>query len=114
MVSPLGPSHVDKLRRKLVETAYLRHDVWRSRDEARRHFEMKRRNWDARVIDLYVVSCHPVFALCGPVSNDNMKKHGLRPHPACKWTDAPFNGVTLACTREQEAVSYPRLVQYTR
>lgn len=58
MVSPEGPGHVAKLRQKLIETAYLRHDVWRSKDEARIHLsETKRcRNWDVRVIDLFVVS----------------------------------------------------------
>ncbi|KAF8351703.1 hypothetical protein F5887DRAFT_931961 [Amanita rubescens] len=83
----IGSSHVATLRREMVQTAYLRHDVWRSRDEARRHFKMKRCDWDVRVTNLYV-------------------EHGLRPHPAGKWADAPFNGVTLACTREQEAAMY--------
>ena len=58
MVSPAGSGHVAKLRQKLIETAYLRHDVWRSKDEARTHLlETKRcRNWDVRVVDLFVVS----------------------------------------------------------
>jgi hypothetical protein len=58
MVSPEGSGHVAKLRQKLIETAYLRHDVWRSKDEARTHLlETKRcRNWDVRVVDLFVVS----------------------------------------------------------
>ncbi|KAF8719049.1 hypothetical protein AX14_011527 [Amanita brunnescens Koide BX004] len=89
MVSPQGSEHLANIRQKLIHNAYLRPDVWRSKDEARSHFsETKRcRKWDTRVMDLYV-------------------EHGLRPHPAFKWYRAPFHGVTLACTREQEAAMY--------
>ena len=104
MVSPQGSEHLANIRQKLIHNAYLRPDVWRSKDEARSHFsETKRcRKWDTRVMDLYVVS-HRTSAV-RPVIEDN-EEHGLRPHPAFKWSRAPFHGVTLACTREQEAVS---------
>jgi hypothetical protein len=33
-----------------------------------------------------------------------LKKYALRPHPASKHPETPYNGVTLACSRDQEAV----------
>ena len=37
-----------------------------------------------------------------------MQAHALRPHPAAR-TAVPYDGVTLACTRAQEAVRAPAL-----
>ena len=33
-----------------------------------------------------------------------MQEHALRSHPGSRFPDSPYNGVTLACTRDQEAV----------
>lgn len=33
------------------------------------------------------------------------QKYALRPHPGSYSETSPYNGVTLACTRDQEAVS---------
>ena len=36
----------------------------------------------------------------------HLQKYGLRDHPTRTHEVSPFDGVTLACTRDQEAVSH--------
>jgi len=36
---------------------------------------------------------------------DDTQKYALRPHPGSFYPEVPYNGVSLACTRDQEAVS---------
>ncbi|KII96155.1 hypothetical protein PLICRDRAFT_170729 [Plicaturopsis crispa FD-325 SS-3] len=89
MLSPAGAKPLHPLRMALLKTAYERRDVWPSREAAHKFFTSKDRAvaWHPKVVDLYV-------------------RHALRPHPGSFYTDAPYNGVTLACTREQEATMY--------
>jgi hypothetical protein len=89
MLSPAGPEYLLPLRRALVKSAYERRDVWSSLEEA--SWALKKRDrtkkWHPKVLDLYV-------------------KHALRPHPGSRFNDVPYTGVTLACTRDQEAAMY--------
>jgi len=36
----------------------------------------------------------------------SLQKYALRPHPGSYDTQTPYNGLTLACTRDHEAVSF--------
>ncbi|KIP03336.1 hypothetical protein PHLGIDRAFT_77771 [Phlebiopsis gigantea 11061_1 CR5-6] len=74
----------EAMRARLVDGAHERRDVWADRAQAAASLA-QRRKWDARVLALFV-------------------EHGLRTHPHGARAIAPYAGVTLACTREQEAV----------
>ncbi|EGO30149.1 hypothetical protein SERLADRAFT_341696, partial [Serpula lacrymans var. lacrymans S7.9] len=89
MMSAGGPGPIHPLRVMLIKHAYERQDVWCSREAAWRSLQGRRRteNWDPQVLKLYV-------------------KHGLRPHPGGAYAEAPYHGVTLACTREEEVTMY--------
>ncbi|PSR72600.1 hypothetical protein PHLCEN_2v11524 [Hermanssonia centrifuga] len=84
---PGKPEDLAVLRRKLVDRAHERQDVWPSREEARESELKGSRRWDQRVRELYL-------------------RYGIRRHPYSKCSVTPYNGVTLACTREQEATMY--------
>ncbi|KAI0320403.1 Alpha/beta hydrolase fold-1 [Amylostereum chailletii] len=67
-------------------SAPKRRDVWSSREEARQAFLSKSfKSWDPRLVDIYA-------------------KHGLRDLPTATYPDA--TGVTLKCTKAQEAAAY--------
>ncbi|KAI5116764.1 hypothetical protein M0805_004981 [Coniferiporia weirii] len=89
MLSPGGPEHLQPLRVDLVRGAYERRDVWPSRQHALEALKQRGRTrmWDPRMLEVFV-------------------KYGLRTHPGARFTDTPYNGVTLCCSREQEAVMY--------
>ncbi len=56
---PGKPEDLAVLRRKLVNRAHERQDVWPSREEARGSESLKgSRKWDQRVRELYLVSAH--------------------------------------------------------
>ncbi|KAG8886288.1 hypothetical protein FRB98_001350 [Tulasnella sp. 332] len=69
--------------RMFVTFACTRRDVWPSKKAALKDLKVAFKGWDPRQIELFV-------------------EHGLVEHPAAKHPYS-FKGVTLACTREQEA-----------
>ncbi|THV00009.1 hypothetical protein K435DRAFT_470597 [Dendrothele bispora CBS 962.96] len=89
MLSPAGPKHLSGLRSKLIAGAYERRDVWPNREAALTTLRKRERTkkWDERVITAFV-------------------KYGIRIHSGSFYKESPYNGVTLACTREQEAAMY--------
>lgn len=76
----------EQLRTRLVRSAYKRKDVWNNREEAAAYFRNTLR-WHPRILDIFI-------------------KYGLRDHPTHTHEVSPFDGVTLACTRDQEALMY--------
>ncbi|TDL17663.1 alpha/beta-hydrolase [Rickenella mellea] len=89
MLSPNGPDHLLPLRKELIRGAYERRDVWPTRQSAFENLKRRKRTetWHPSILEVYV-------------------KHGLRDHPGSRFKDAPYGGVTLSCTREQEAAMY--------
>ncbi|KIJ59413.1 hypothetical protein HYDPIDRAFT_190512 [Hydnomerulius pinastri MD-312] len=89
MLSPGGPETVQDLKLFLIKGAYERRDVWPSREHASEYLHSRKRTerWDPRVLGLYV-------------------KYGLRVHPAAQDESAPYHGVTLACSRNEEVTMY--------
>ncbi|KAG6868097.1 hypothetical protein C0993_007631 [Termitomyces sp. T159_Od127] len=87
--SPAGPSHLNKLRSILVRGAHERRDVWPDRERAMIALRRRERTakWDPRILDLFV-------------------KYAVVPHPGSYEKETPYLGVTLACTRDQEAAMY--------
>ncbi|KAG0699761.1 Alpha/beta hydrolase family-domain-containing protein [Suillus ampliporus] len=88
MLSPTAEA-VEPLRRMLIKSAYERRDVWPSREYASQSLKSRKRceHWDPRVLDLYI-------------------KFGLRTHTGASHLQAPYNGVSLACSREEEVTMY--------
>ncbi|KAG2751062.1 alpha/beta-hydrolase [Suillus brevipes Sb2] len=80
---------VEPLRSILIKYAYERRDVWPSREFAYKNLKSRQRceRWDPRVLDLYI-------------------KFGLRTHPGARHPRAPYDGVSLACSREEEVTMY--------
>ncbi|KAG8933324.1 hypothetical protein FRC03_004735 [Tulasnella sp. 419] len=72
----------------LVASAYQRRDVWPSQKAAIKDLSSNGafKTWDRRQIEMFV-------------------NYGMRPHPG-KNHSVPYNGLTLCCTREQEAALY--------
>lgn len=97
----------EQLRTRLVRSAYKRKDVWNDRREAAAYFRNAVR-WHPRILDIFIVS---VPRLCQMKRlkwlrwSHWLQKYGLRDHPTHTHEVSPFDGVTLACTRDQEAVS---------
>ncbi|ESK91250.1 alpha/beta-hydrolase [Moniliophthora roreri MCA 2997] len=89
MLSPAGPEHLKKLRLALIKGAYERRDVWPDRTMAMAGLKKRDRTikWDPRILEIFV-------------------KYGLRAHPGSFYSVSPYPGVTLACTRDQEAAMY--------
>ncbi|KAJ8508417.1 hypothetical protein ONZ45_g9309 [Pleurotus djamor] len=91
MLSPDGRHHLDRLRQVLVASASERRDVWPDREAAKKYLQERmnrpgRVPWDPRVIEVFV-------------------KHGLRQHPVTAL-EASYQGVSLACTRDEEVGMY--------
>lgn len=86
MLSPNGAPPLAELRKSLIKGACERKDVWPNRLHALNDLTAKAHKapWDRRALVLYV-------------------KHGLMTHKGAKW-EPPYMGVTLACTRDEEAV----------
>jgi hypothetical protein len=106
MISPAGPQHLQKLRLILVKGAYERRDVWPDHKQAMEALKRRARTkkWDPRILDLFVVRLFGFrFALC---RSENLwgQKYAIKPHPGSTCTETPYSGVTLACSRDQEAV----------
>ncbi|KAK7056620.1 hypothetical protein VNI00_002337 [Paramarasmius palmivorus] len=107
MLSPAGPEHLKKLRLLLIKGAYERRDVWPDRDTAMLTLKKRDRTkkWDPRILDVFIVSG---IGFRGVLSDNSIrfKAHGIRPHPGSFHKENPYPGVTLACTRDQEAAMY--------
>ncbi|GLB33185.1 putative alpha/beta hydrolase family protein [Lyophyllum shimeji] len=89
LISPAGPHHLNKLRSVLVKGAHERRDVWPDRAMAMIALKKRERTqkWDPRITELFV-------------------KYAIVPHPGSYEKETPYLGVTLACTRDQEAAMY--------
>lgn len=89
LLSPAGTHDIKKLRSILIKGAYERRDVWPDLTTAM--VSLKRRDrtkkWDPRIQQLFI-------------------QHAIRPHPASYHVENPYNGFSLACTRDQEAAMY--------
>ncbi|KAJ7509012.1 hypothetical protein B0H11DRAFT_1847506 [Mycena galericulata] len=70
---------------RVIDAVKKRRDIWESREAARAWFTQRLpwKRWDARVLDAFV-------------------QYGLRDLPTAAYPDRG-SGVTLSCTREQEA-----------
>ncbi|KAG2153451.1 Alpha/beta hydrolase fold-1 [Suillus bovinus] len=88
MLSPTAEA-VEPLCRTLIKNAYERRDVWPSREYAHQDLRSRTRckRWDPRVLDLYI-------------------KFGLRTHPGARHLKMPYDGVSLACSRDEEVAMY--------
>lgn len=107
MLSPGGREYLKTLRFELVRGAYERRDVWPNRKHALEALKQRGRTrmWDPRSLDVFIVSVfaeHLQFGSAKPVCR---QKYGLRTHPGAKFRDTPYEGVTLCCSRDEEAVS---------
>lgn len=89
LLSPQGLEPLRPLQVRLVQGAYERRDVWPSREDAAEYLEANKHIalWDRRVLELYV-------------------RYGLRSHPGAQHEVAPYTGVCLACSREEEVTMY--------
>lgn len=89
LLSPQGPEPLKPLQARLVQSAYERRDVWPSREDAMKYLSANKHIalWDLRVLALYV-------------------RYGLRSHPGVQHKVAPYSGVCLACSREEEVTMY--------
>ena len=57
MVSAEGRHHLDKLHKRLVYGASKRDSKWTSREAAYKSLVTRKRQWDPRVVQAYLV-CH--------------------------------------------------------
>jgi len=89
MISPAGQEHLRELGKLLVRSAYERRDCWPNREMAREALKARNRTtkWRPRILDLYV-------------------KYAIRDHPGAHHLHAPYTGVTLSLTRDEEAAMY--------
>ncbi|KAJ7463440.1 alpha/beta-hydrolase [Mycena galericulata] len=73
---------------RVIDAVKKRRDTWESREVARAWFAKRLpwKRWDTRVLDAFI-------------------QYGLRDLPTATYPDRG-SGVTLSCTREQEAVGY--------
>ncbi|KAJ7136599.1 Alpha/beta hydrolase fold-1 [Mycena epipterygia] len=89
LLSPAGSHHLSHLRELLVKGAYERRDVWPNRDKAMAALKRRERTekWDPRILKIFV-------------------EYGILEHPGARYAEGAYPGVTLACTRDQEAAMY--------
>ncbi|KAJ7200976.1 Alpha/beta hydrolase fold-1 [Mycena rebaudengoi] len=89
LLSPAGPHHLKRLRELLVKGAYERRDVWPDRQHAMAALKRRERTkkWDPRILDIFV-------------------EYGIIEHPGARYEHGAYPGVTLACSRDQEAAMY--------
>ncbi|KAF7331405.1 Abhydrolase domain-containing protein mpaH [Mycena kentingensis (nom. inval.)] len=89
LLSPAGGHHLHKLRELLVKGAYERRDVWPDRAAALEAVKSRERvkKWHPAVVESFV-------------------QYGIVEHPGARYLEGRYPGVTLACTREQEAAMY--------
>jgi hypothetical protein len=98
------PDHFKRVSRFLVEGAVKRRDMWASSGEAHKHFrERVFKSWDSRSIDLHVVRIRVHFYSRYLYVLIDGQRYGLRALPTLTYPDKT-QGVTLACTKVQEAV----------
>ncbi|KAJ6579648.1 Alpha/beta hydrolase fold-1 [Mycena vulgaris] len=89
LLSPAGSHHLKRLRELLVKGAYERRDVWSDREQAMAALKRRDRTmkWDPRILSIFV-------------------EYGILQHPGARYPEGAYPGVTLACTRDQEAAMY--------
>ncbi|KAJ7775678.1 Alpha/Beta hydrolase protein [Mycena maculata] len=89
LLSPAGSHHLRRLREVLVKGAYERRDVWTDRQQAMAALKRRDRTkkWDPRILNIFV-------------------EYGVLEHPGARYPEGAYPGVTLACTRDQEAAMY--------
>ncbi|KAJ7196947.1 Alpha/beta hydrolase fold-1 [Mycena pura] len=89
LLSPAGSHHLRRLRELLVKGAYERRDVWANRQLAMSALQRRERTkkWDPRI-------------------HKNFVEYGIVEHPGAKYPEGKYLGVTLACSRDQEAAMY--------
>ncbi|KAF7333043.1 Abhydrolase domain-containing protein mpaH [Mycena venus] len=89
LLSPAGSHHLRRLRELLVKGAYERRDVWPDRHQAMLLLQRRDRTkkWDPRILKIFV-------------------EYGILEHPGARYPEGAYPGVTLACTRDQEAAMY--------
>jgi len=89
LLSPAGSHHLRRLRELLVKGAYERRDVWPDRQHAMLTLRSRDRTskWDPRILQIFV-------------------KYGIVEHPGARFAEGAYPGVTLACSRDQEAAMY--------
>ncbi|KAJ7476851.1 Alpha/beta hydrolase fold-1 [Mycena galericulata] len=89
LLSPAGSHHLRRLRELLVKGAYERRDVWPDRQLAMLALKSRERTkkWDPRILENFV-------------------KFGILEHPGARYPEGAYPGVTLACSRDQEAAMY--------
>lgn len=101
-------STLNHMKRAALQISWNRRDTWPSREAARRDLGKLPgyRNWNAEVLDLFVVrdASLPLFPA---VLIHSYQKHGLRDHYAAKLPELYCfpDFVTLSCSRMIEAVS---------
>ncbi|KAJ7721143.1 Alpha/beta hydrolase fold-1 [Mycena metata] len=81
-LSPAGSNHLHRLRELLVKGAYERRDMWPNREVAMQGLKRRSRTtkWDPRILGIFVVTSLNIAGT--------------------------YLGVTLACSRDQEAAMY--------
>lgn len=82
MLSPGGRHLLERLRFKLVRSAYERRDVWPDKDHALISLKNSTESWDPRMVRLFVVSI--AISTYVPVPST----HALRPElwtPRTSW-----------------------------
>jgi hypothetical protein len=122
LLSPEGSHHLRRLREILVKGAYERRDVWADREQAMAALKRRERTkkWDPRILNLFVVSPStaslqvltlvPVIGVrhCPApyVTSHSSQRVLTRRHLAgALYPEGAYPGVTIACSRDQEAVS---------
>ncbi|KAJ6596751.1 Alpha/beta hydrolase fold-1 [Mycena sp. CBHHK59/15] len=88
LLSPAGSHHLRRLREILVKGAYERRDVWPDREMAMVALKKRERTkkWDPRILKYL--------------------EYGILEHPGARYKEGAYKGVTLACSRDQEAAMY--------
>ena len=90
----------------IPEIADKRRDIWPSSEKAFRALKGRPNfsPWDERVLRIYAVSFASLSSQLYVTNFVVKQDHGVRPLPTAEYPDLK-EGVTLKCTRKQEAVS---------
>lgn len=107
LLSPQGPTALDRLKTRLVKSAQQRRDIWPTRKHASSYFSSNRHlaRWHPDVLNLYVVRVDVLIVSDGS-STHSHQNFGLTTLSGVLRGVATHGGVTLACSREEEIVSY--------
>ena len=101
----------DFIAKTILGITWPKPDVWPSRKLAKKYFEGAPgiQHWDSRTRDLFVVRVARIL----PESYSKIiQEYALIPHKASIESEPfSFNGVTLACSKEHEAVRQARTLK---